>query len=166
MFSEFVGVDGCRAGWIAVNLAPTGELSHEVDGDIGALLARHLPQRLVDALLPQELARRKAAELSRAARQAIVEAVQKHSITPSSTAGLKKAEACSGGVNTDEVDPKTMRSRVRENLFVVGELLDVTGLLGGYNLHWAWASGSVAAKALARHMSGCGQKQQSAGRQP
>ena len=35
MFSEFVGVDGCRAGWIAVNLAPTGELSHEVDGDIG-----------------------------------------------------------------------------------------------------------------------------------
>ena len=131
-----------------------------------ALLARHLPQRLVDALLPQEWARRKAAELSRAARQAIVEAVQKHSITPSSTAGLKKAEACCGGVNTDEVDPKTMRSRVRENLFVVGELLDVTGLLGGYNLHWAWASGSVAAKALARHLSGCGQKQQSAGRQP
>ena len=46
MFSEFVGVDGCRAGWIAVNLAPTGELSHEVDGDIGALLARH-PEALV-----------------------------------------------------------------------------------------------------------------------
>ena len=121
-----------------------------------ALLARHLPQRLVDALLPQEWARRKAAELSRAARLAIVEAVQKHSITPSSTAGLKKAEACSGGVNTDEVDPKTMRSRVRENLFVVGELLDVTGLLGGFNLHWAWASGTVAARELARHLAGKG----------
>ena len=121
-----------------------------------ALLARHLPQRLVDALLPQEWARRKAAELSRAARLAIVEAVQKHSITPSSTAGLKKAEACSGGVNTDEVDPKTMRSRVRENLFVVGELLDVTGLLGGYNLHWAWASGMAAARELARHLAGKG----------
>ena len=131
-----------------------------------ALLARHLPQRLVDALLPQEWARRKAAELSRAARQAIVEAVQRHRITPSATAGLKKAEACSGGVNTDEVDPKTMRSRVRENLFVVGELLDVTGLLGGYNLHWAWASGTVAAKALARHMAGSGQAQQHAGTQP
>lgn len=119
-----------------------------------ALLARHLPQRLVDALLPQECARRKAAELSRAARLAIVEAVQRHSIIPSATAGLKKAEACSGGVNTDEVDPKTMRSRVRENLFVVGELLDVTGLLGGYNLHWAWASGTAAARELARHLAG------------
>ena len=124
-----------------------------------ALLARHLPQRLVDALLPQEWARRKTAELSRAARQGIVEAVQKHSLTPSATAGLKKAEACSGGVNTDEVDPKTMHSRVRENLFVVGELLDVTGLLGGYNLHWAWASGTVAAQALARHLASSGQKQ-------
>ena len=102
----------------------------------------------MDTLLPQEWARRKAAELSRAARLAIVEAMQKHSITPSATAGLKKAEACSGGVNTDEVDPKTMRSRLRENLFVVGELLDVTGLLGGYNLHWAWASGFAAGHAL------------------
>lgn len=118
-----------------------------------ALLARYLPQRLVDALLPQEWARRKAAELSRGARQAIVEAVQKHCITPAATAGLKKAEACSGGVNTDEVDPKTMRSRVRENLFVVGELLDVTGLLGGYNLHWAWASGMVAARELVRNLA-------------
>ena len=80
--------------------------------------------------------------------------MQKHSITPSATAGLKKAEACCGGVNTDEVDPKTMRSRVRDNLFVVGELLDVTGLLGGYNLHWAWASGMSAARELARHMAG------------
>ncbi|MTJ92490.1 MAG: aminoacetone oxidase family FAD-binding enzyme [Desulfovibrio sp.] len=121
-----------------------------------ALLARHLPQRLVDALLPQEWARRKVAELSRAARLAMVEAVQKHSITPGATAGLKKAEACSGGVNTDEVDPKTMRSRVRNNLFVVGELLDVTGLLGGYNLHWAWASGIAAGRELARHLGGNG----------
>ena len=119
-----------------------------------ALLARHLPQRLVDALLPQAWARRKVAELSRAARLAMVEAVQKHSLTPAATAGLKKAEACSGGVNTDEVDPKTMRSRVRENLFVVGELLDVTGLLGGYNLHWAWASGVAAGRELARHLAG------------
>lgn len=121
-----------------------------------ALLARHLPQRLVDALLPQEWARRKVAELARVARLAMVEAVQKHSLTPGATAGLKKAEACSGGVNTDEVDPKTMRSRVRENLFIVGELLDVTGLLGGYNLHWAWASGVAAGRELARHLAGNG----------
>ncbi len=115
-----------------------------------ALLARLLPQRLVDALLPEPIARRKIAELSRAARVAILEAVQQHSVTPLATAGLKKAEACYGGVNTDEVDPKAMRSLVHKNLFVVGELLDVTGLLGGYNLHWAWASGMAAARELAR----------------
>ena len=115
-----------------------------------ALLARLLPQRLVDALLPEETARRKVAELPRAARVAIVEAVQRHTISPQATAGLKKAEACSGGVNTDEVDPKTMRSLLQKNLFVVGELLDVTGLLGGYNLHWAWASGMAAARELTR----------------
>ena len=114
-----------------------------------ALLARLLPQRLVDALLPEETARRKVAELSRAARVAIVEAVQRHTVAPQATAGLKKAEACSGGVNTDEIDPKTMRSLLQKNLFVVGELLDVTGLLGGYNLHWAWASGMAAGRALA-----------------
>ena len=115
-----------------------------------ALLARLLPQRLVDALLPEETARRKVAELSRAARLAIVEAVQRYAVTPQATAGLKKAEACSGGVNTDEIDPKTMRSLLQKNLFVVGELLDVTGLLGGYNLHWAWASGMAAARELTR----------------
>lgn len=115
-----------------------------------ALLARLLPQRLVDALLPEETARRKVAELSRSARVAIVEAVQRRAVTPQATAGLKKAEVCSGGVNTDEVDPKTMRSLLQKNLFVVGELLDVTGLLGGYNLHWAWASGMAAARELTR----------------
>ena len=76
--------------------------------------------------------------------------MQRHTVTPQATAGLKKAEACSGGVNTNEVDPRTMRSLLQENLFVVGELLDVTGLLGGYNLHWAWASGMAAARELAR----------------
>lgn len=115
-----------------------------------AMLARHLPQRLVDALLPQETARRKAAELSRAARQSIVDAVRRHTETPTGVAGLQKAEACAGGVNTDEIDPNDMRSRLCPNLFIVGELLDVTGLLGGYNLHWAWASGSAAARALVR----------------
>lgn len=115
-----------------------------------ALLARLLPQRLVDALLPEQSARRKVAELSRAARVQIQEAVQRCKVTPLATAGLKKAEACCGGVNTDEVDPKTMRSLLHNNLYVVGELLDVTGLLGGYNLHWAWASGMAAARETAR----------------
>ncbi len=108
------------------------------------LLARHLPQRLADALLPPSLARRKIAELSRAARREITNAMQARILTPSGTAGLKKAEVCAGGVDTREIDPQTMRSLLRPNLYIIGELLDVTGLLGGYNLHWAWASGMAA----------------------
>ena len=68
---------------------------------------------------------------------------------PAGLAGLKKAEACRGGVDTRQVDPYSLQSTVRENLWIVGELLDVTGLLGGYNLHWAWASGMAAGRALA-----------------
>ncbi|MGE9985095.1 NAD(P)/FAD-dependent oxidoreductase [Desulfovibrio sp. SGI.169] len=112
------------------------------------LLSRHLPQRLADALLPATLARRKIAELSRNARRQIAAAVQARILTPSGVAGLKKAEVCSGGVDACEIDPQTMRSLLRPNLHIIGELLDVTGLLGGYNLHWAWASGMAAGRSV------------------
>ena len=49
-------------------------------------------------------------------------------------------------MDTREIDPQTMRSLLRPNLYIIGELLDVTGLLGGYNLHWAWASGMAAGR--------------------
>lgn len=114
-----------------------------------ALLARLLPQRLVDALLPQESARRKAAELSRAVRASLEEAVHRHRIKPAGVAGLKKAEACLGGIAVSEVDPQTMASRCCPNVYITGEILDVAGLLGGYNLHWAWASGMAAGRAVA-----------------
>ena len=64
-------------------------------------------------------------------------------------AGLKKAEACLGGIAIGEVDPQTMTSRCCPNLHITGEILDVAGLLGGYNLHWAWASGVAAGRAVA-----------------
>ena len=113
------------------------------------LLRRLLPQRLVDALLPPETAGRKIAELSRAARQQICDRIHDFRTVPAGLAGLKKAEACRGGMDTRQVDPYSLQSTVRENLWIVGELLDVTGLLGGYNLHWAWASGMAAGRALA-----------------
>ena len=53
------------------------------------------------------------------------------------------AEAAAGGVDTRDVNPRTLESRKRPGLYFAGEVLDVTGLLGGYNLHWAWASGKA-----------------------
>lgn len=113
-----------------------------------ALLRRLLPQRLLDAVLPPEPARRKCAELSRQARRQLAAAIHALRVTPSGIEGMDKAETCSGGVDTGEVDPRTMESRLIPGLHIVGEMLDVTGRLGGYNLHWAWASGIRAGRSV------------------
>lgn len=113
-----------------------------------ALLRHFLPQRLLDAVLPPEPARRKCAELSRQARRRLAAAVHALRVTPSGIEGMDKAEACSGGVDTGEIDPRTLESRLIPGLHIVGELLDVTGRLGGYNLHWAWASGIRAGRSV------------------
>ena len=60
------------------------------------------------------------------------------------TRGAKGAEVMAGGVDCREVDPKTMESKLVENLFLTGEILDIDGKRGGYNLHWAFASGYLA----------------------
>jgi predicted Rossmann fold flavoprotein len=75
---------------------------------------------------------------------------QAHSwtITPAGTEGYEKAEVTAGGVDTDELSAKTMESRRVPGLFFVGEVVDVTGHLGGFNFQWAWASGVAAGSAL------------------
>ncbi len=65
------------------------------------------------------------------------------------TRGFNYAEVTAGGVALTEIDPATMESRVCRGLFLVGEILDVDGRLGGFNFQWAWATGKVAGSALA-----------------
>jgi predicted flavoprotein YhiN len=69
-------------------------------------------------------------------------------VTPADTEGFEKAEVTCGGVDTDELSPKTMESRKVSGLFLIGEVVDVTGQLGGFNFQWAWASGAAAGRAL------------------
>ena len=64
------------------------------------------------------------------------------------TEGYEKAEVTAGGVDTDELSSKTMESRKVPGLFFIGEVVDVTGHLGGFNFQWAWASGAAAGRAL------------------
>ncbi len=108
------------------------------------LLCRHIPQRLADKILPEALARKKIAELSRKARNEIIESVHNYSIIPISCGKMQRSEACLGGINTNEVDPWSMESYKEKNLYIVGELLNITGQLGGYNFHFAFASGYLA----------------------
>lgn len=74
--------------------------------------------------------------------------LHKWTIVPAETEGYEKAEVTAGGVDTDELSSKTMESRKVRGLFFIGEVVDVTGHLGGYNFQWAWASGAAAGRAL------------------
>ena len=112
------------------------------------LLSRHMPQRLADALLPEAAARRKVAELPRTLRDSLHSAVHECPVRPSGMGGLKKAEVCAGGVDTRELNPWTMESLRVPGLHIIGEMVDITGQLGGYNLHWAWASGVTAGEGI------------------
>jgi predicted Rossmann fold flavoprotein len=69
-------------------------------------------------------------------------------LMPSGTEGFEKAEVTVGGVDTDELSAKTMESRQVPGLYFIGEVVDVTGHLGGFNFQWAWASGAAAGRAL------------------
>ena len=71
-------------------------------------------------------------------------------LKPSGTEGYRTAEVTRGGIDTDEVSSKTMESKLQEGLYFIGEVLDVTGWLGGYNFQWAWASAFACAQAMAQ----------------
>ena len=121
-----------------------------------SLLCRALPDRLAHKLLENpaipnlsRLGERKVAELSKEHWESIPAAVHAFRVTPRATGGMACAEAASGGVDTAGISPRTMESRLVPGLFIIGELLDITGNLGGFNLHWAFASGTVAGNALA-----------------
>jgi len=118
---------------------------------VAVLLADRLPRRLVDALLQQVdmPAERRAAELSREIRTALVEAVKQTRIPITGTLGFEKAEVTTGGVALDEVDSSTMQSKRVPGLFLAGEILDLDGPIGGYNFQAAFSTGHLAGEAAA-----------------
>ena len=69
-------------------------------------------------------------------------------VIPNGTEGYEKAEVTAGGVDTDELSAKTMETRKIPGLYFIGEVVDVTGQLGGFNFQWAWASGAAAGRAV------------------
>ena len=86
-------------------------------------------------------------------RREILERFTKFTFVPRGIAGLRQAEVCRGGVDCAGIEPLTFFSRLHSRGSFAGEVLDVTGLLGGFNLHWAFASGWLAAEALARRLA-------------
>jgi len=141
---------------ITIHLAP--------DTDIGAILrdkrhtdgkkavttelARHLPARLVDHLAAQMDLSGRLGDLSDARIDTLCHDLGHWQLTPGGTEGYRTAEVTRGGIATDQVSSKTMASQTTPGLYFIGEALDVTGWLGGYNFQWAWSSAMAAARAL------------------
>jgi predicted Rossmann fold flavoprotein len=111
------------------------------------VLCEVLPQRLAEALLPASLAAGPVAELPDRALAAFEASLKTWVLQPSGTEGYAKAEVTLGGISTAALSQRDMSARAVPGLFAIGEAVDVTGWLGGYNFQWAWASGFCAGKA-------------------
>ena len=109
-----------------------------------SVLADVLPRRLAQALWSAHAWPTTAAEMSNRALAEVAHALTEWSLTPVCTLGFSKAEVTLGGVDTRDLSSKTMEATGRPGLYFVGEVVDVTGWLGGYNFQWAWSSGWVA----------------------
>jgi predicted Rossmann fold flavoprotein len=110
-------------------------------------LSDYLPARLAEALAERLALPGNLADQSDRALMAAGQRLSDWTFTPNGTEGFAKAEVTIGGVDTDGLDQKTMAAKHLPGLFVIGEAVDVTGWLGGYNFQWAWASGVAAGEA-------------------
>jgi predicted Rossmann fold flavoprotein len=118
---------------------------------LGNELAQHVPQRLADAWLAQAgavSAQLPMPQVKDRDLQALATALARWRVTPTGSEGWRKAEVTAGGVDTLELSSQSMESRRVPGLHFIGEVVDVTGWLGGYNFQWAWSSAVACAKAL------------------
>jgi predicted Rossmann fold flavoprotein len=111
-------------------------------------LAVHLPKKLADALLPKHLSQKRAGELSKKEIEAVSDAVHSHRFRFRETEGYGRAEVTLGGVSTRELSSQTMEALKVPGLYFIGEVVDVTGWLGGYNFQWAWSSAFAAGNSV------------------
>ncbi|WP_199062634.1 NAD(P)/FAD-dependent oxidoreductase [Serratia sp. ASV30] len=148
--------------FVSINLLPTLDLvgflneqrQAHPNQSLKNTLALHLPKRLVELL--QELGQLPEAtlkQLNPTQQAALVDSLQNWRVQPNGTEGYRTAEVTLGGVDTNELSSKTMEASKVPGLYFIGEVVDVTGWLGGYNFQWAWSSAWACAQALAAQKS-------------
>ena len=111
--------------------------------DIGQILSDILPKRLAQIICTNNKVTGNISELSNKILKQLSDNINTWLINPTGSEGYRTAEVTLGGVNTKELSSKTMMSNKHQGLFFIGEVVDVTGHLGGYNFQWAWSSGYV-----------------------
>jgi predicted Rossmann fold flavoprotein len=107
-------------------------------------LAQFVPKRLSDQIAARTFGAMRLADLSDAKLREVAAAVNAWRIVPDGTEGWRTAEVTLGGIDTDELSSRTMEAKAAPGLYFIGECVDVTGWLGGYNFQWAWSSGWAA----------------------
>jgi len=112
------------------------------------LLKKYLPKSVISVFLPEQFRQAKLKTLLHQQLKNIVDALQHWKVKPNGTEGYRTAEVTLGGVDCDEVSSKTFESNKQQGLYFIGEVLDVTGWLGGYNFQWAWSSGWAAGQVV------------------
>jgi len=117
------------------------------------LLASHLPRRFAESWCEAHQLDKPANQLTDKGYAEFLAALNDWQVKPSGTLGYNKAEVTLGGVDTKKLSSKTMAATDIDNLYFIGEVVDVTGHLGGYNFQWAWASGHAAGMAIVEKTS-------------
>ena len=137
---------------IKVNLSPKLDVDKFLNDrkisspkqDIGIIVSEILPKRLAHIICNENNVNGNICELSNKVLTSLSNSINAWVINPIGTEGYRTAEVTLGGIDTEEISSKTMMSNKHPGLFFIGEVVDVTGHLGGYNFQWAWSSGYVA----------------------
>ncbi|SFD77701.1 NAD(P)/FAD-dependent oxidoreductase [Massilia yuzhufengensis] len=142
---------------IVIDLLPEMDVAEELIGmkstvkkQMGNVLAQWLPTRLAEGLLLANgfALDARLADMPDAKLRKLGDAINRWAIVPTGSEGYRKAEVTLGGVDTRELSQQTMMANKVQGLYFIGETVDVTGWLGGYNFQWAWASGYVAGSSV------------------
>lgn len=137
---------------IEIDLAPGTDLRAWLEQEkhrrgrqaVTTVLGAHLPEKLARQVAQRAGVTGNLADQAKPVLNSLVEAVQHWRVKPAGSEGYRTAEVTLGGVDTRALDAKTMQARAVPGLYFIGEVVDVTGWLGGYNFQWAWSSGWVA----------------------
>ena len=132
--------------WTDLDAGSWERTLRETEGTMLGALRERMPARLAEALLADARVEGSTtrSRLTREERTRLVTALTRHPLHWTGDEGYKRAEVTGGGVALQEIDPRTMESRLRPGLFLCGEILDAFGPIGGHNFSWAWATGRAA----------------------
>ncbi|MDJ0992108.1 MAG: NAD(P)/FAD-dependent oxidoreductase [Dinoroseobacter sp.] len=120
--------------------------------DVSTALAEHMPKRLAQFVTEKTQVSGRLADQSDARLAALTNFLADWRLKPTGSEGYRKAEVTLGGVDTDGLDSRTLESKTVPGLYFIGEIVDVTGWLGGYNFQWAWSSGWAAGNAITERL--------------